>query len=54
MRQAWARFAATGAPSSWPRFDRHRERMTSLVPPRPQLQTDFSARHHCGFWARVR
>jgi hypothetical protein len=23
----------------------------SLVPPQPQIQTDFSARHHCSFWA---
>jgi hypothetical protein len=23
----------------------------SLVPPRPQAETDFTARHHCAFWA---
>jgi len=26
-------------------------RMLSLVPPQPQLETDFAARHHCAFWA---
>jgi len=23
----------------------------SLVPPRPQVETDFASRHHCAFWA---
>jgi hypothetical protein len=21
------------------------------IPPQPQLETDFAARHHCAFWA---
>jgi para-nitrobenzyl esterase len=25
--------------------------MLSLVPPQPQIETDFAARHHCAFWA---
>jgi hypothetical protein len=25
--------------------------MLSLVPPQPQTETDFTARHHCAFWA---
>lgn len=55
MRHAWARFAAAGAPpASWSAFDGRRETMLSLVTPEPRVQTDFSARHHCDFWARVR
>lgn len=25
--------------------------MLSLVPPQPQIETDFSSGHHCSFWA---
>ena len=56
MRAAWASFAARGNPTTahlrWPAFrGGHHPRMLSLVPPRPQLETNFAARHHCGFWA---
>ncbi len=55
MRAAWANFAATGNPSSsavpWPAFDVDSTQMLSLVPPRPQVDADFAARHHCAFWA---
>jgi para-nitrobenzyl esterase len=56
MRAAWANFAATGNPASaavpWPAFDgTGSAQMLSLVPPQPQIETDFSARHHCTFWA---
>ena len=54
MRTAWATFAASGNPSSgvlpWPSFDNRAQEM-SLVPPQPQVETDFSAIHHCAFWA---
>ena len=54
MRAAWANFAATGNPASaavpWPAFSDSAQ-MLSLVPPQPQLETDFAARHHCAFWA---
>jgi para-nitrobenzyl esterase len=55
MRTAWARFAATGSPATaavpWPAFTGGRHpSVLSLVPPRPRVETDFSARHHCGFW----
>jgi para-nitrobenzyl esterase len=53
MRAAWASFAANGDPSTaavaWPSFDE--ARVMSLVPPQPQIETDFVERHHCGFWA---
>jgi len=56
MRAAWANFAATGNPASAavprPAFDgTGSAQMLSLVPPQPQIETDFSARHHCAFWA---
>jgi para-nitrobenzyl esterase len=54
MRAAWARFAATGDPSTpnlrWPSF-RQGGRGLSLVPPQPQIDSGFAARHHCAFWA---
>ena len=54
MRAAWANFAATGNPATaavpWPAFGGSAQ-MLSLVPPQPQLETDFAARHHCAFWA---
>ena len=56
MQAAWARFAATGNPATaavpWPSFaGANTARMMSLVPPQPQLETDFAARHNCAFWA---
>ena len=54
MRAAWVNFAATGSPATaalpWPAFGGSQQ-MLSLVPPQPQLETDFAARHHCAFWA---
>jgi para-nitrobenzyl esterase len=56
MRAAWANFAARGNPATaavpWPAFDgAGNAQMLSLVPPQPQLETDFASRHHCAFWA---
>jgi len=55
MRAAWANFAASGNPASaavpWPAFGADSMQMLSLVPPRPQVETDFASRHHCAFWA---
>jgi len=55
MRAAWANFAATGNPATravpWPAFGAGGAQMLSLVPPQPQIETDFAARHHCAFWA---
>src|SRR6516225_9633901 len=52
MRAAWANFAATGNPATaalpWPAFDgTGSTQMLSLVPPQPQIETDFTTRHHC-------
>lgn len=56
MRTAWANFAATGHPATatvpWPALGgADHTSVLSLVPPQPQLETDFAARHHCSFWA---
>ena len=56
MQRYWSHFAARGFPSSagqprWPGFGSHSQQMLSLVPPRPQIETDFAAEHHCAFWA---
>ena len=53
MRSAWTSFAATGNPSTavlnWPSVGFNGSVM-SLVPPRPMVETDSSAIHHCAFW----
>jgi len=56
MRQEWTSFARSGVPTAagaavWPRFTVASEAMLSLAPPRPAPETDFSAKHHCAFWA---
>jgi para-nitrobenzyl esterase len=56
MQAAWASFAASGNPATtavpWPAFGHaNRASVLSLVPPQPQLETDFAASHHCSFWA---
>jgi para-nitrobenzyl esterase len=56
MRRYWTNFAKRGFPSSfteplWPHFDAIGQRVLSLIPPRPQIETDFAAEHHCAFWA---
>ena len=54
MRTAWTNFAASGNPSShtvpWPSFA-DGSQVLSLVPPQPQVETNFAAAHHCAFWA---
>jgi para-nitrobenzyl esterase len=51
MKQDWTSMAKAGVPAAgWPRFSTARQRMLSLVPPRPQLETNFSAQHQCAFW----
>jgi para-nitrobenzyl esterase len=56
MRAAWAIFAASGNPATatvaWPAFaGANSAQMLSLVPPQPQVETDFASSHHCSFWA---
>jgi para-nitrobenzyl esterase len=55
MRAAWARFAASGNPSTealpWPSFNGNTAQVMSLVPPKPHVETSFATNHHCTFWA---
>jgi para-nitrobenzyl esterase len=52
MKQDWTNLAKTGIPAAgWPRFAGTSQRMLSLVPPTPQVETNFAAQHHCAFWA---
>jgi para-nitrobenzyl esterase len=52
MKRDWTNLAKTGTPApGWPKFTATSQRMLSLVPPRPQVETDFAAQHHCAFWA---
>jgi para-nitrobenzyl esterase len=56
MQSYWTNFAKRGFPSwfgvpFWPRFNAVTQRMESLIPPRPQLETGFGAEHNCAFWA---
>jgi para-nitrobenzyl esterase len=52
MKQDWTNLAKTGVPAAgWPKFTSASQQMLSLVPPIPQVETDFAAQHHCAFWA---
>ncbi len=52
MQQEWTNLAAAGAPGGgWPRFSPASPQWLSLVPSRPQHETNFAAEHHCAFWA---
>jgi para-nitrobenzyl esterase len=58
MQRYWTNFARSGSPSgsgepAWPRFGGG-QRMISLVPPTPQVETSFAAEHQCAFWAAAR
>jgi para-nitrobenzyl esterase len=51
MKRYWTNFAKTGVPATgWPQFATADQQAMSLVPPRPQLETDYAAEHHCSFW----
>jgi para-nitrobenzyl esterase len=52
MKQDWTNMAKAGTPAAgWPKFTGASQQMLSLVPPTPQVETDFAAQHHCAFWA---
>ncbi|MEV4313725.1 carboxylesterase family protein [Actinocrispum sp. NPDC049592] len=52
MRQAWTTFAASGRPPAvWPKFTPATQPLLSLVPPKPQVETDFATVHKCAFWS---
>ncbi len=52
----WANFARTGDPNwlgtpFWPAYDRTGDRMQSLAPPTPAVESGFAADHKCAVWA---
>src|SRR6266702_346195 len=52
MQQDWTGLARAGIPAAgWPRFSQTSQQVLSLVPPSPQVETNFAAQHHCAFWA---
>ena len=56
MQEYWTTFARLGVASSpgapaWPRFPGGTQRMISLIPPTPRVETGFAAEHQCAFWA---
>ena len=52
MKRYWTGLARAGVPAAgWPRFTRAGRQVLSLVPPRPRVETDFAAQHHCAFWS---
>jgi para-nitrobenzyl esterase len=58
MKSYWTNFARRGFPTSfgtpfWPHFNRVTQQIQSLVPPMPQIETNFAASHKCAFWAAV-
>jgi para-nitrobenzyl esterase len=52
IKRYWTNLAKTGTPAAqWPQFTGAGQEILSLVPPRPQVETDYAAEHHCAFWA---
>jgi para-nitrobenzyl esterase len=52
MKRDWTNLAKFGVPGArWPLFTAVSQQTLSLVPPRPQVETDFAAQHRCAFWA---
>ena len=58
MKGYWTNFAKNGLPSSfgapfWPLFNGLTQQMQSLIPPTPQIETNFASTHNCLFWAAL-
>ena len=58
MKAYWTSQAKHGNPETagqplWPLFSVGRQAMLSLDEPRPAVETNFSAEHHCAFWAGI-
>jgi para-nitrobenzyl esterase len=56
MVRYWTSFAKTGTPvapgtPAWAAYDRAGDRIQSLVPPVPGVETGFAADHKCAIWA---
>jgi para-nitrobenzyl esterase len=58
MKAYWTSQAKRGFPETagqprWPLFNAGAQRMLSLDEPRPAVETNFAAEHHCAFWAGI-
>jgi para-nitrobenzyl esterase len=58
MKGYWTNFARNGFPSSfgapfWPLFNGLTQPMESLIPPVPQIETNFASTHNCAFWTAL-
>ena len=58
MKGYWTNFAKNGFPSSfgapfWPLFNGLTQPMESLIPPAPQIETNFASTHNCAFWTAL-
>jgi para-nitrobenzyl esterase len=52
MQRDWTNLAKSGAPAArWPQYTASGQQTLSLVPPSPQVETNFAAEHNCSFWA---
>jgi para-nitrobenzyl esterase len=51
MQRLWTGFAASGK-ANWPRYSPETQKLLSLVPPKPTLETNFAAAHKCAFWSQ--
>lgn len=54
----WAQFAKSGDPNQsgapdWPPYDASTHKFQSLVPPTPQLISNFANTHKCTFWDSI-
>jgi para-nitrobenzyl esterase len=55
MVSYWTHFSAAGDPNSpgtpfWPSYTTAKDEFMSLVPPTPEVETDFAVDHKCAFW----
>ena len=51
----WTNFARLGTPNwfwtpYWPKYDAAADKMQSLVPPKPSVETGFATDHKCAVW----
>ena len=52
MKPDWTDLAKSGVPERVvAAFTAASQQTLSLVPPHPQVETDYSAEHNCAFWA---
>jgi len=55
MQHYWTNFGANGSPATpgqtpWPSFNNQNQKMLSLAPSGPTVETNFATVHHCSLW----